>query len=36
MQVIRGVNPFLASYLVVLALLVAFPQLVTVPVAWMR
>jgi tripartite ATP-independent transporter DctM subunit len=36
MQVIRGVNPFLAAYLVVLALLVAFPQLVTVPVAWMR
>jgi tripartite ATP-independent transporter DctM subunit len=35
-QVIRGVNPFLIAYLVVLALLVAFPQLVTVPVAWMR
>ena len=36
MQVIRGVNPFLLSYLVVLGLLVLFPQLVTVPVAWMR
>jgi len=35
-HVIRGVNPFLLAYLVVLALLVAFPQLVTVPVAWMR
>jgi len=36
MQVIKGVNPFLLSYLVVLGLLVLFPQLVTVPVAWMR
>ena len=36
MQVIRGVNPFLLSYLVVLGLLVLFPQLVTVPVAWLR
>jgi TRAP-type transport system large permease protein len=35
-QVIRGVNPFLITYTLVLALLVAFPQIVTAPVAWMR
>jgi TRAP-type C4-dicarboxylate transport system permease large subunit len=35
-QVIRGVNPFLVTYLAILALLVAFPQLVTAPVAFMR
>jgi tripartite ATP-independent transporter DctM subunit len=35
-QVIRGVNPFLLTYFVILALFVAFPQIVTAPVAWMR
>lgn len=35
-EVIKGVNPFLVVYLVLLALFVAFPQLVTAPVAWMR
>jgi len=35
-QVIKGVNPFLFSYVLVLALLVVFPQIVTAPVAWMR
>jgi tripartite ATP-independent transporter DctM subunit len=35
-EVIRGVNPFLLVYLVILSLLVAFPQIVTAPVAFMR
>jgi tripartite ATP-independent transporter DctM subunit len=35
-QVIKGVNPFLISYVLVLALFVLFPQIVTAPVAWMR
>ncbi|WP_374672997.1 TRAP transporter large permease [Ideonella sp.] len=35
-QVIRGVNPFLLTYLAILALFIAFPSLVTAPVAWMR
>ncbi|WP_310565814.1 TRAP transporter large permease subunit [Hydrogenophaga sp.] len=35
-QVIKGVNPFLLSYTLVLALFVLFPQIVTAPVAWMR
>jgi TRAP-type transport system large permease protein len=35
-QVIKGVNPFLLTYLVVLVLFVIFPSLVTAPVAWMR
>lgn len=35
-QVIKGVNPFLLSYLIVLALFIVFPQIVTAPVAWMR
>jgi tripartite ATP-independent transporter DctM subunit len=34
--VIRGVNPFLLSYLLILSLLVAVPAVVTVPLAWMR
>ena len=34
--VIRGVNPFLVTYIIILAVFVAFPQLVTAPVAWMR
>lgn len=35
-QVIKGVNPFLATYLIILTTFVLFPQLVTAPVAWMR
>lgn len=35
-QVIRGVNPFLITYLIILATFVMFPQIVTAPVAWMR
>lgn len=35
-QVIKGVNPFLITYLIILTAFVLFPQLVTAPVAWMR
>jgi TRAP-type transport system large permease protein len=35
-QVIKGVNPFLITYALILALFVAFPQIVTTPVAWLR
>ena len=35
-QVIKGVNPFLVVYTAILFLFVLFPQIVTVPVAWMR
>ena len=35
-QVIKGVNPFLITYTLLLALFVVFPQIVTAPVAWMR
>jgi tripartite ATP-independent transporter DctM subunit len=35
-QVIKGVNPFLVTYILILALFVLFPQLVIMPVAWMR
>lgn len=35
-DVIRGVWPFMAAQLLVLALLVLFPALVTVPASWMR
>ena len=35
-QVIKGVNPFLATYLLILSMFVMFPQIVTAPVAWMR
>ncbi|WP_375136400.1 TRAP transporter large permease [Aquincola tertiaricarbonis] len=35
-QVIRGVNPFLITYTLILALFVVFPQIVIAPVAWMR
>jgi tripartite ATP-independent transporter DctM subunit len=34
--VIKGVNPFLTTYLLILALFVAFPAIVTVPLAWLR
>jgi tripartite ATP-independent transporter DctM subunit len=35
-QVIKGVNPFLISYSIILFTFVLFPQIVTAPVAWMR
>ncbi|WP_298830003.1 TRAP transporter large permease subunit [uncultured Piscinibacter sp.] len=35
-QVIKGVNPFLVTYTLILVLFVIFPQIVTAPVAWMR
>jgi len=35
-SVIKGVNPFLMTYVVLLALFVVFPQIVTLPVQWMR
>jgi tripartite ATP-independent transporter DctM subunit len=35
-QVIKGVNPFLVTYVLILALFVVFPQIVIAPVAWMR
>ncbi|MFN9472678.1 TRAP transporter large permease [Acidovorax sp.] len=35
-SVIKGVNPFLFTYVLILALLVVFPQIVTMPVLWMR
>jgi len=35
-QVIKGVNPFLLTYTLILALFVVFPQIVIAPVAWMR
>ncbi|MDP3707174.1 MAG: TRAP transporter large permease subunit [Polaromonas sp.] len=35
-QVIRGVNPFLITYTLILFLFVLLPQIVTAPVAWMR
>jgi TRAP-type transport system large permease protein len=34
--VIRGVNPFLIAQLIVLILLIVFPDLVMVPFAWLR
>jgi tripartite ATP-independent transporter DctM subunit len=34
--VIRGVNPFLIAQLIVLVLLILIPELVTVPLAWLR
>ncbi|MDB5868545.1 MAG: dicarboxylate transporter, DctM subunit [Polaromonas sp.] len=35
-RVIQGVNPFLITYVLILAMFVIFPQIVTAPVAWMR
>jgi len=35
-HVVKGVNPFLLTYILILSLFVAFPQIVTAPVAWMR
>lgn len=36
LQVVKGVSPFLITYLLILFLFVLFPQIVTAPVAWMR
>ena len=33
---VRGVMPFFLIYLIIVALLVAFPSIVTVPLAWLR
>ncbi|MDD0838287.1 TRAP transporter large permease subunit [Curvibacter sp. HBC61] len=35
-SVIKGVNPFLLTYVLILILFVIFPQLVTAPVVWLR
>jgi tripartite ATP-independent transporter DctM subunit len=35
-EVIKGVSPFLITYLLILATFVIFPQIVIAPVAWMR
>jgi TRAP-type transport system large permease protein len=35
-SVIRGISPFLITYVGILALFIAFPQIVIAPVAWMR
>jgi len=35
-DVIRGVNPFLVTYVAILTLFTFLPQLVTAPVAWLR
>ena len=35
-HVVRGVSPFLVTYALILALFVAFPQIVTAPLAWLR
>lgn len=35
-QVIRGVNPFLLTYLAILALFTVFPQIVTQPLHWLH
>lgn len=35
-QVIRGVNPYLMAYVGLMCLLVVFPEIVTLPVKWMR
>jgi len=35
-SVIKGVNPFLITYVLILTLLVVFPQIVTAPVVWLR
>ncbi len=35
-QVIKGVNPFLLTYTVILFSFVLFPQIVTAPLVWMR
>jgi len=34
--VIKGVSPFLITYVLILSMLVLFPQIVTAPLVWMR
>ena len=35
-DVVKGVNPFLITYVIILAVFVLFPEIVTAPVKWMR
>lgn len=35
-HVVKGVNPFLITYVLILAVFVVFPQIITAPVAWLR
>ncbi len=35
-EVIRGVNPYLITYIAILALFTVFPQIVTAPLVWLR
>jgi tripartite ATP-independent transporter DctM subunit len=35
-QVVKGVNPFLMTYVLILSLFVVFPQIVIAPIAWLR
>ena len=35
-DVVKGVNPFLITYVIILGIFVLFPQIVTAPIAWMR
>ena len=35
-DVVKGVNPFLITYMIILGIFVLFPQIVTAPIAWMR
>lgn len=35
-HVVKGVNPFLMTYVLILISFVAFPQIITAPVAWLR
>ena len=35
-QVVKGVNPFLITYVLILSLFVLFPQIVIAPIAWLR
>jgi len=35
-QVVKGVNPFLITYVLILSLFVVFPQIVIAPIAWLR
>ena len=35
-DVVKGVNPFLITYVIILGIFVLFPQIVTAPIGWMR
>ena len=35
-DVVKGVNPFLITYVIILGIFVLFPQIVTAPIEWMR